>query len=116
MFPTSTAEKPASAIAWASSTERMALSATATTSGGFREASRVPVDRSSPKSRRLRLVTPTIRAPGRQGALDARLVVRLHQGGQAEFGGLGVQVGERGVVGQGGHDEEDGVGTRRRAS
>ena len=97
----------------ASSTERIALSATATTAGGMRLATRSPTDRSSPKSPRSRALTPTTRGPiasARSSSASSWASTTIVE---PEIGAGVVQLAEQAVVRQRGDDEQGGVGTRR---
>ena len=77
--PIRNASYPASRRRTMSSGPRMPLSATATTSSGIAEARESAVSRSTVIVRRSRLLTPTMRAPAAQRALQLRAVVDLDQ-------------------------------------
>ena len=105
---------PASAIRRASSTERMALSATATTSSGMRFASCSPIERSSPKSPRSRALTPRIRGSTASARSSSASSWTSTTTASPSAVACDVQLAEQAVVRQRGDDEEDGVGARRR--
>ena len=91
----------------ASSVDRIALSAIATTSGGITFASRSPTPRSSSNEPRSRALTPDDPRTHAERPFQLGVVVGLDEHVEPELDGQGVQVGQQGVVGERRGDEQD---------
>ena len=97
----------------ASTADRIADSATAITSGGMLDASALATPRSSANVARLRLFTPTIRAPAPSARSTSAASCASTSTPSPSPSRERVQVGEQRVVGQGGDDQQDRVGADR---